>query len=89
MYRLVTYHELLRGLEPEGKLKVFKPKWNKGWLLTYLEHEITSSVHAILALLDLPFVLRGAVVWTAKFLVYLAIGIFLLWLVQLIYFFVI
>ena len=85
-YRLETYHELLRGLEnPWGKLKVFEPKWNEGWLLTYLEHEITSSVHVILVLLDLPFVLGGAVVWTASFLAYLAIGIFLLWLVQVIY----
>ena len=68
---------------------VFKPKWNEGWLLSYLEHEITSSIHAILSLLDLPFVLGGAVVWTASFLLILSIGILLLWLVQVIFFFVV
>ena len=47
------------------------------------------TVHAILSLLDLPFVLGGAVVWTASFLVILAIGIILLWLVQVIFFFVV
>ena len=40
------------------------------------------SVHIILSLLDLPFVLGGGVVWTASFFVILAIGIILLWLVQ-------
>ena len=59
------------------------------WLQTYLENEITSSVHAILSLLDFPFVLGGAVVWTASVLVILAIGINLLWLVQVIFFFVV
>ena len=54
----------------------------------YLEHEITSSIHVILSLLDLPFVLGGVVVWIASFLVYLAIGVFVLWLVQVIFFFV-
>ena len=75
--------------------RVFKPKWNEGWLLTYLEHAIAfsmhaiaSSIHAILSLLDLPFVLGGVVVWTASFLVILARGIFLLWLVQVIFFLV-
>ena len=70
-------------------MKVFKLKWNEGWLLTYLEHEITSLVHAILSLLDLPFELGGAVVWRASFLVIVAIGMILLWLVQVIFFFVV
>ena len=87
-YRLVTNHELLRGLESLRQGEGFQTKWNEGWLLTYLEHEVT-SVHAVLSLLDLPFVLGGAVVWTTSFLVILSIGIILLWLVQVIFFFVV
>ena len=50
-----------------------------GW--SYLEPENTSAVLPILSLLDLSFVLGGAVVWTVSFLVILAMGIILLWLV--------
>ena len=38
------------------------------------------------SLLDLSFVLGGDVVWTASFLVYLALGIYMLWLVWVILF---
>ena len=41
------------------------------------------------SLLDLPFVLGGAMVWTTRVLVILALGNFLLWLVQVIFFFVV
>ena len=34
-YRLVTYHELLRGLENlRWSRRFLKPKWNERWLLT-------------------------------------------------------
>ena len=70
-------------------LRAFPLNCKTSVVQTYLEHEISSPIHAVLSLLYLPFVLGGTVVWTASFLVILAIRNFLLKLVQVIFFFVV
>ena len=73
MYRLATYNDFL---------------WtNKGWLLPYIEHEISSPLPYMQYFPSLTFCAGSCCGLETSFLVYLAIGSFLLWLVQFIFFF--
>ena len=65
---------MLRGLQNLGQ--------REGGFQT--KHEISLQYFPSLTF---PFVLGGAVVWTASFLVILDMGVFLLWPVQLIFLF--
>ena len=73
MYRLATYNDFL---------------WtNKGWLLPYIEHGISSPLPYMQYFPSLTICAGSCCGLETSFLVYLAIGSFLLWLVQFIFFF--